>query len=128
MKNTLKLMLVVFALVTLNSCKKDKENPTTIISQPINHSTHAIGSEVHLVASFEDDQALRSYHIYMRNVSGDHMPEFDLEFEADITGKTFDFHEHFIVPTGISSVYYLHFEVIDEDGKIATDKVMLEFM
>jgi len=128
MKNKIALFAAVLSLLSLTACKKDKENPTIIIAEPINHSEHSIGSELHIEVSFEDDRELKSYHIHIGNEAGDHMPEFDLKFEGDITGKTYDFHEHFVIPTGISSVYYLHFEVTNAEGKSSTDKVMLHFM
>jgi len=126
----IKIILIVsaFAIVTLTACKKDKENPSITISEPINLSLHSIGSELHIAVSFEDDRELKSYHIHIGNEAGEFMPEFDLEFGADISGKKYDFHEYYDTPTGIDSVYYLHVEVTDAEGKTSTDKVMLEFI
>lgn len=129
MKN--KIMFIALAIVvalTMTSCKKDKENPTITINLPVNHSNHTKGAEIHIEASFTDDRELKSYHIHIGTESGEHTPEFDVEFEGDLSGKIFDFHEHFHSPTTIGSVYYLHFEVMDAEGKSANEKVMLHFM
>jgi hypothetical protein len=128
MKTILNIAFAAATILTLVSCKKDKENPTIVIAEPANHSDHLWGTEVHIEATFEDDQNLKSYHIHIGNEAGAHMSEFEVEFEGDITGKTYDFHEHFMVPDSIESVYYLHLEVTDAEGKSSEEKLMLHFM
>ncbi|MBK6952229.1 MAG: DUF4625 domain-containing protein [Crocinitomicaceae bacterium] len=128
MKSILNIAFASTILFTFVSCKKDKENPTILIAEPINHSEHLWGSEVHIEATFADDRDLKSYHIHMGTEAGDHTPEFNIEFTGDISGKSYDFHEHFMVPDSIEHVYYLHFEVTDAEGKSTEAKLMLHFM
>lgn len=118
----------VALLTSLSSCKKDKENPEITINEPANHSEHLWGGEVHIEATFSDDRDLKSYHIYIGTEAGAETPEFTVDFAENISGKSFDFHEHFIVPDSVESVYYLHFSVTDAEDKTTTDKLMLHFM
>lgn len=128
MKKIVKFSIAALAVIALVSCKKDKENPTITIAEPADHSEHLWGAEMHVEATFEDDRELKSYHIHIGNETGDHMPEFDVEFEGDISGKSYDFHEHVVVPDSIGAEYYLHFEVTDAEGKSTEQKLMLHFM
>lgn len=127
MKSIFNIAFAVTIILSLVSCKKDKENPTITIAEPINHSHLHWGDEVHIECTFADDRALASYHIHIGTELGTHTPEFDIEFSGDIDGKSYDFHEHFVAPDSIEMVYYLHFEVTDDEGKITTEKVMLHF-
>lgn len=128
MKFNIKLLSIALIAVTIISCKKDKENPTITIGEPSNHSEHTYGSELHLEATFEDDRELKSYHIYAGDAAGNHATDFDLMFSGDISGKSYDFHEHADIPSGIGSVYYLYFEVVDADDKKTTEQVMIHLI
>lgn len=119
---------IAVAACALIACKKDKEAPSITINQPANHSEHTWGSEVHVEVVFSDDRELKSYRIHIGNEAGDPAPEFSVEFTGDLDGTSYDFHEHFVVPDAVESVYYLHFSVTDAEGKSATDKRMLHFM
>lgn len=128
MKSILKITLAVFAVFILVSCKKDKENPTITIVEPMDHEEFAWGDELHVEAIFEDDRELMSYHIHLGNEAGDPAPEFNVDFSGTLSGKSYSFHEHAIVPDSVETIYYLHFEVTDVEGKITTQKLMLHFM
>lgn len=121
-------IVLALSLTSLTSCKKDKENPTITINTPSNHQEFTWGTELHIEATFEDDRELASYHVYIGNEAGEHAHEFELEFSGNITGDSFDFHEHYVIPNAIDMVYYLHFVVKDAEGKESTEKLMLHFM
>ena len=128
MKLIIKLSMIAMLLVVVTSCKKDKESPSIVISEPANHSEHMMGSEIHIEAVFSDDRDLASYKVYIGTEEGALTPEFDVQYNGTISGKVYEFHEYFMVPTSIEMVYYLHFEVTDAEGKSTTEKVMLHFM
>jgi len=129
MKSVLCMATIGVALLaSLSSCKKDKENPEITINEPANHSEHLWGEEVHVEVTFSDDRDLKSFHIFIATETGAETPEFVVDFAENISGKSYDFHEHFVVPDSVGSVYYLHFSVTDAEDKTTTDKLMLHFM
>jgi len=127
MTSILKMMVGAIAVVAFVSCKKDKEDPTISINQPADMETYSSGDELHVEVVFEDDRALKSYDIHIGNETGVYDAEFGFQFAGDISGKTYSFHEHFIVPDSIEEAYYLHFQVTDEEGKSITEKRHLHF-
>lgn len=110
------------------SCTKDKENPTISITSPENHSNHMIGGAVSVSATFSDDLELSYYHVHIGNENGNHTMEFMYEDYGSLTGKTYEFTNSISVPDTIGSVYYLHFQVLDTQGKETKEKIMLHFM
>jgi hypothetical protein len=128
MKSMLKITWATMVVITLVSCKKDKEDPTMNIAEPVDHTEYHWGDELHTEVLFEDDRELKSYHIHMGNLAGDHVAEFDLMYAGDISGTSYSFHEHFVVPDSIEEVYYLHFQVTDAEGKSTSGKRMLHFI
>jgi len=133
MKISKLIFLSTSLLLSFSSCKKDKtedkEDPTISISSPANHSTHQKGSSIHVHADFADDIDLASYHVHMSdNAAGSsHSSLFDFHESSSISGKSYEFHTDLTVPDSTLTVHWLHFEVIDAEGKTTTNKVMLHF-
>ena len=127
MKSTFKISaLFILGLITLTSCKKDKEDPTITITSPENHSEHHEGSSVNLKATFADDRDLASYEVMVGDVDGNHIHEFHFEDENEISGESYDYSSTLTFPDSLSlDAYYVHFMVTDAEGKTASDKLML---
>lgn len=125
MKNIKLIALILLIGVATISCKKDKENPVITVNEPSNHAHLKYGAELHIEATFTDDRDLKHYHVWIGNEAGIKSTDFDFEKHGDISGKSYDFHEHKDIPTGIGMVYYIHFEVEDKEGKKAETKVMI---
>ncbi|MBK7129542.1 MAG: hypothetical protein IPM74_06460 [Crocinitomicaceae bacterium] len=122
------IFLVVITVVMLSSCTKDRKDPEIIIHNPENHSEHVMGTSVEVDATFKDDQNLSWYKVYIGEEDGTLTPDFPYQLEENISDKSFDFSVSITVPTGIESVYYLHFELKDAEEKTATTKLMLHFI
>lgn len=118
---------LTIAVTSLISCKKDKENPVITIETPAEHSNHLWGSEVHLNATFTDDQGLKSYEVLLGNEAGDHDHMFDFHLMGDISGTSHALHEHFMVPDSAEMMRWLHFTVTDMEDKTTAKTWMLHF-
>ena len=114
--------------MALFSCNKDKSAPTVLIVQPEAHTNFSTGDMIHIEATFEDDKELASYSIFMGDENGNHASDFHYMESSSISGKSFEFHEHTMVPDSIGMVYYLHFQVTDAEDKTTSESVMLHFM
>lgn len=119
-------LILTFGL-SFSSCKKDKENPTITVESPTEHSEHKWGDQVHVEATFSDDRGLKKYSVIMGDTDGNHLHSFDFEKTGEISGKMYDFHEHFVVPNSAEMMAWLHFSVTDEEDKTTTKKWMLHF-
>jgi hypothetical protein len=121
----------LFALLTLalsfTSCKKDKEDPTITVSTPAAQSVHLYENEVHIDATFEDDQGLKSYTVMVGDADGTMLTAFDFMETGTISGLTYNFHDHFSVPTDGPMMAWIYFTVVDAEDKSITKKWMLHF-
>ncbi len=128
---TMKLMtfFAAIALVaaTFTSCKKDKENPVITITSPDEHSDYKWGDKVHMDADITDDRNLKHLHAFVGDADGNHMHNFDLMVSEDISGESYHFHEHFVVPDSAPAVAWVYFEVKDAEDKLTEMKWMLHF-
>lgn len=127
----MKTKLFIIGLVTVaaisTSCKKDKQDPTIEVTTPDEHSEHTWGSEVHINANFEDDQGLKSYTVMVTDADGNHDHAFDFMKTGDISGVSYTFHEHFVVPDSAEHMRWINFSVTDAEDKTATATWMLHF-
>lgn len=121
-RTTLLILLAITGL-TLTSCKKDKEAPTIIVSEPIEHTHFTAGTSFQLSATFSDDQDLASFHTHTADAQGNHVLEFDWEEVGTISGKSHTLTSTVNIPAGINNVYYLHFEVEDAEGKTTEELI-----
>lgn len=113
--------------LTTTSCKKDKEDPTITVNTPAEHSHHSWGATVHVEATFADDQGLKNYTVMIGDADGNHNHDFDFMKSGEISGASYDFHDHFDVPTDAPMMAWVHFTVTDQEDKTATMKWMLHF-
>ncbi|WP_027420705.1 DUF4625 domain-containing protein [Crocinitomix catalasitica] len=120
--------ITFISLMGLTSCKKDKEVPTITVNEPADHTELMWGDQLHIEATFEDDRELESYRVYLGNQLGVKSTDFDIDFTGTISGTSYDFHDHVMVPDSVGMVYYLHFEVSDAEGKTTSASHMLHFM
>ena len=120
-------IVLLFSLLTLTACNKDKEDPKIEVSTPEAHSEHHWGDEVDIKATFTDDVELKSYHVEIGDVDGNHTHEFHFSDEGDINGTEYSYSGKLTVPSDIEEVYYLHFHVTDAEGNETKSKVMLHF-
>jgi len=127
MKTKSIITLTIISLLTLTSCNKDKENPIITVSEPTEHSVFKWGEMVHISAVFTDDQELKSYHTFVGDMEGNHNHHFDFMNSEDISGESFDFHNHFVVPDSAPAMAWVHFEVKDAEDKVTELMWMLHF-
>ena len=122
---------VIIAIAALSftstSCNKDKEDPTIEISAPAKRSMHNWGNEVHLMATFGDDQGLKDYTVMIGDADGNHSHAFDFMKTGTTTEITYAFHEHFMVPDSAPEMAWAYFTVTDAEDKTSTMKWMLHF-
>ena len=121
------IAVAILAAATLTSCKKDKENPTILITSPANHAHFESGDHIEASATFEDDQALKSYHVHVGDEEGNHSHDWSYSDEGELTGTSFEWKDDLHPPDSLPMMLYLHFEVSDEEGKVTNDKVMMHF-
>jgi hypothetical protein len=127
MKTKLLFIGLLATTSIFTSCKKDKENPTITVSTPDEHSEHLWGATVHLNANFSDDQGLKNYTVMVTDADGNHDHDFDFMTSGDISGKSYDFHEHFVVPDSAMTMRWVTFSVTDAEDKNTTLSWMLHF-
>ena len=117
----LTLLLACTAGFLLTGCNKDKENPEVVVTSPAEHSEVHHGDEVHIDATFTDDQELASYHMEIGDAAGEHIHDFDVHLEGNISGATYDFHTDVTIPDSLDvDEFFLHFTVTDAEGKTGT--------
>lgn len=124
-------LFVLLAIATLSfgttSCKKDKEDPTITVNEPAQHTHFNWGDEVHLEATFADDRGLKNYTAMIGNEAGTMDNVINFMKTGTTTELTYDFHEHFVVPTDAPMMAWVHFTVTDAEDKTTTLKWMLHF-
>ncbi|GAB4378219.1 MAG: hypothetical protein Kow0075_07870 [Salibacteraceae bacterium] len=128
MKITRSISVIILTTLIFNSCKKDEENPTITINEPAEHSEYHIGDDVHIEATFTDDQELASYTFMIGDENGEHIHGFHHDDEGTISGKSFDYHQMVTIPSDsmlMKSVFYLHFNVTDAAGNSTRARHML---
>ena len=126
---TLKLLSILLLSTILFSCNKDKNEPTITVAQPANHSNHSLGNMLHIEATFEDDVDLKSYSIFIGDVDGNHTHDFHYMTDSTISGTSYEFHEHTMIPDSLNSMeYYLHFNVTDAADKVTSEAIMIHVM
>lgn len=130
-KNKMKLFKIFAAIavftITFTSCKKDKENPVITVSKPEQHTNFKWGDKVHVSAAITDDRDLKHLHIFVGDMDGNHNHQFDFMSSTDISGESYDFHDHFEVPADAPDKAWIYFEAEDAEGKKTELKWMLHF-
>ena len=58
---------------------------------------------------------------------GNHDHDFNFMKTGDISGKSYEFHDHFMVPDNVPMMRWIHFTVVDENEKTTTQKWMVHF-
>lgn len=124
----LSFLFFTTTILSLTSCKKDKENPVITVNSPENHSDQMLGGTMSVNAIFTDDIELSEYHVHIGDIDGNHVMEFMYEDHSSITGSSHEFTDVINIPDSIGMVYYLHFEVTDTEGKETNERIMLHFM
>ena len=127
LKSIIALTLGITLTFGLTACKKDKEKPTVSVSEPVEHSTFKWGETVHIDAEFADDRDLKHYHVFIGDMAGNHNHDFDFMKSEDISGESYHFHKHFVVPDTAPEMAWVHFEVKDAEDKVTELKWMLHF-
>lgn len=110
------------------SCNKDRENPTITVSEPGDGVEYHWGDQVHLEAMFEDNEELKSIHVFIGNASGDVDADLNVSFSQTIDGPVYEFHEHANVPDSADGEYFVHFEAVDEEENSMTTKRRIVFV
>ncbi len=128
MKSITLILSIALLSVTFISCKKDKENPKVLVEVPVQHSTHKWGATVHINAAFSDDRNLKNYTVFFGNEAGDLNTDFNFNVTEAISGESYAFHNHFIIPDSVSMNHgFIHFNLEDEEGKKISEKWMIHF-
>jgi len=122
------LAIVLIASISMMACKKDKENPTIMVLEPLAGAECTWGSELHAECIFKDDRELASYHVFVGDEVGVVVPAFLFDYSGTTSGSSFTFHEHMIIPDSCETMYYLHFEITDAKDKTTSDKIMFYCM
>ena len=126
---TLKLFSILFVSSILFSCNKDKSSPIITVAQPTNHAHLSLSSMLHIEATFEDDVDLKSYSIFIGDVDGNHTHDFQYMADSTISGTSYEFHEHTMIPDSLNAMeYYIHFNVTDAADKVTSEAVMIHIM
>ncbi len=122
---TLFICIAMFTIIMagFTSCKKDKENPTIVVSSPIEHTIFLPGANLQVTATFSDDRGLNSYHVHIGDAAGNHVDEFDWEESGMTSELSYSFSSQTIIPDTILGVYYIHFEAMDAEGKITEKSI-----
>ena len=126
-KNLTVIIAIIAIAFTSTSCKKDKEDPTIEVTTPAMHSEFKWGDEVHIEATFADDQGLKNYTVMVVDEDGNHEMTVDFMKSGTTTELTYDFHEHFVVPTDAPMMAWIQFTVTDADDKTTSTDWMIHF-
>ena len=129
MKNIKQILAAAILLIGLfTACKKDTESPVITLTAPAHNDTLTWGEVIHLEMVFTDNEALKSYRVFLADSEGDPQPEFTFDYRSSlIDGSTFSFHEHDTVPEGVTGAYYLFIKAEDEEGNEASKELTLNF-
>ncbi len=143
MKSKVKFAAVLLAagIISLNSCKKEKEIPKPEITITElgyeNSKIGYIGSDLHIEADIVSEGRIEKVTIEIHH-EGDHQKSLtivlhDDEWEVDTTYTKFsglkntNFHEHFDIPLYAEpGDYHFHFIVTDMEGQQTTVEEELE--
>lgn len=121
-------ILLLASVSVITSCKKDKEDPTIVVAEPEDHSEFHWGEEIHAEAAFGDDRELSSYRVYVGTSDGSVASELNADFSGSISGSSYDFHEHVMIPDSVTGMFYVYFKVTDAEDKSATAQRMIHIM
>ncbi len=122
--------IFIFSILTLAlfSCKKEEEPvveesvnemPTIEIVTPENHQNYMIGDTIHIMAHFEDDRELASYHVYIADEDGDAVTGFTFDDAENLDEDHHHYMKDIIIPDTAPMVFWIHFDLIDSDGEEA---------
>lgn len=75
------------------------------------------GTYFDVKANFSDNKGLASYHICASDASGNTHADFDIDDNGALSGKEYTYGASMQVPIDAEGTYYLHFIVVDGDGK-----------
>ena len=110
-----------------SSCNKDKEDPTVTFHQPFIEDMHYMeGTWFKLEAYIDDDAGLTNYEVYLTDSAGTNTGtiqgmNFDINFEAEVTGTGFLHRDSIVIPNGVGSWYNGSYKVNviakDAEGK-----------
>lgn len=119
----LSISFLLFCATILTSCNKDKESPTVIISNPIEHTHFDGGETIDITAVFSDDQDLASYEFYIGDAGLAPSTELVWGSTGTISGKGFTLNASTQLPTGLDDEYYIVCKVVDSEGKTTTESI-----
>lgn len=119
--------IAAIALFVTAGCKKDKEAPGIEIQAPQDHMEFHFGGNIHVEAIFTDDVELAKYRVYMGDEAGNPATGFNWEDAGELSNDSYTYTATIPVPGEAEMMYYLHFDVTDEDGKTSSEKRMLHF-
>ena len=125
--NKIAIIALTFVSFSFISCNKDKEAPTITVSTPTEHSHYLWGAAVHFEAEITDDQGLKSYTAMMVDADGNHEPTIDFMESGEISGTSYELHEHFMVPNEAPMMAWLQITAVDMEDKTTEIKWMLHF-
>ncbi len=90
----------------LNSCNKDKEDPTITFHQPFMEDMHYMeGTWFKMEAYIDDDAGLSNYAVFITDSIGLNSLELDIEFQSDVAGTGFLHRDSIVIPNGTGSWY-----------------------
>jgi len=100
-----------------SACSKIKGAPSIYVTNPIEHTHFDNGHTFQIAASFTDNNGLASYQLTVSDASGNTLTDFGLDDSGSLSGKSHTYSGTVNIPNGIEGTYYLHFIVIDDEGK-----------
>jgi len=126
--------IFIFSILTLAlfSCKKEEDPieettetsetnaaPTIEIDTPDNHQSYSIGDTINIVAHFEDDKMLASYHVYIADEEGNTVNGFIFDDADDLDEDHHHYMKNIIIPDTAPMMFWIHFDLTDSDGEEA---------
>jgi hypothetical protein len=108
------IFLLGFALV---ACSKFSSKPIIKVSNPIQHTHFDAGQSIDMKAKFTDNKGLASFHFCVSDAAGNTHNAFNTSEEGVLSGKDFTLNRTIHTPAAAEGTYYLHFIVVDSDGK-----------
>lgn len=100
-----------------SACSKFSSKPIVKVSDPFQHIRFSAGQSFDVKAKFTDNKALASYHVCVSDAAGNPYSDFNVEDAGTLSGKEYTYNRSVQTPASANGTYYLHFVVVDSDGK-----------
>lgn len=133
-RRVLVLGLISAFLLALSSCSKNKTTdlmdvtaPSVVVNSPEHMDHFNVNSQLIIDANFNDDVELTYYHIHIGDEPGNHVAEISYEVTGALSKSSYHFQDTLTIPDSLNAPYWLHFDVVDAESNVTSEKVMLHF-